>query len=84
MADGDTDSDEARYSGHCRPRSALTAFAFGARAGQKVFTLQGAMPQDGVFAQAQCADLQGFSLHGAVRCAAHERKRLEQLCRYNN
>lgn len=24
----------------------------------------------------------GFSLHAAVRCAADERKRLEQLCRY--
>ena len=28
-----------------------------------------------------CAEHQGFSLHAAVRCAAHERKRLEQLCR---
>lgn len=29
-----------------------------------------------------CADIDGFSLHAAVRVAAHDRKRLEQLCRY--
>ena len=29
-----------------------------------------------------CADSNGFSLHAAVRCAANERKALEQLCRY--
>jgi hypothetical protein len=29
-----------------------------------------------------CCDIDGFSLHAAVRVEAHERKRLEQLCRY--
>ena len=29
-----------------------------------------------------CADLDGFSLHGAVRVAAGDRKRLERLCQY--
>lgn len=29
-----------------------------------------------------CADIDGFSLHVAVRVAIHDRKRLEQLCRY--
>jgi hypothetical protein len=29
-----------------------------------------------------CADIDGFSLHAAVRVEAHDRKRLEQLCRY--
>ena len=28
------------------------------------------------------SSVQGFSLHAAVRCGAHERQRLEQLCRY--
>jgi hypothetical protein len=28
------------------------------------------------------ADIDGFSLHAAVRVEAHDRKRLEQLCRY--
>ncbi len=29
-----------------------------------------------------CCDINGFSLHAAVRVEAHERKRLEQLCHY--
>ncbi len=29
-----------------------------------------------------CCDIDGFSLHAAVRVEVHERKRLEQLCRY--
>jgi hypothetical protein len=29
-----------------------------------------------------CADIDGFSLHAAVRVEARDRKRLEQLCRY--
>ncbi|NDH53127.1 MAG: hypothetical protein EBY24_14290, partial [Betaproteobacteria bacterium] len=29
-----------------------------------------------------CADINGFSLHAAVRCAADDRQALEQLCRY--
>lgn len=29
-----------------------------------------------------CADTDGFSLHVAVRCAADDRRALEQLCRY--
>ena len=29
-----------------------------------------------------CADAHGFSLHAAVRTQAHQRKRLEWLCRY--
>ena len=28
-----------------------------------------------------CAAAQGFSLHAAVRCGAHQRKELERLCR---
>jgi hypothetical protein len=56
--------------------------AFGPRAGQKVLTLQGAMPRESDFTQALCADNNGFSLHAAVRCAANDRQALEQLCRY--
>jgi len=56
--------------------------AFGPRAGQKVVTVQGALPRDAAFTQALCADVQGFSLHAAVRCAADDRQALEQLCRY--
>ena len=56
--------------------------AFGPRANQKVLTLQGAMPRDADFKQTLCADIQGFSLHAAVRCGADDRQGLEQLCRY--
>jgi len=56
--------------------------AFGPRAGQKVLTLQGAMPRETDFKQTLCADMQGFSLHAAVRCGADDRQALEQLCRY--
>lgn len=56
--------------------------AFGARAGQKVLTLRGAQPCESAPAQPLCADIDGFSLHAAVRVEAHDRKRLEQLCRY--
>jgi Putative transposase len=31
---------------------------------------------------AMCADIDGFSLHAAVRCGADARKSLERLCRY--
>ena len=44
--------------------------------------MQGAMPRDAALTQALCAEVQGFSLHAAVRCGADERQRLEQLCRY--
>ena len=56
--------------------------AFGSRAGQKVLTLRGAMPHEARGRQPLCADIDGFSLHAAVRVEAHDRKRLEQLCRY--
>ena len=42
--------------------------------------LQG-MPREGTARQPLCADIDGFSLHAAVRVESHDRKRLEQLCR---
>ena len=56
--------------------------AFGPRAGQKMLTVQGAMPRESDFKQHLCADISGFSLHAAVRCEADDRQALEQLCRY--
>ena len=44
--------------------------------------MQGVMPRDTGFEQALCANMNGFSLHAAVRCGANERKSLKQLCRY--
>ena len=55
--------------------------AFDPRAGQKVLAVQGAMPRDADFKRSLCADIDGFSLHAAVRCGADDRQALEQLCR---
>ena len=40
------------------------------------------MPREASARQPLCADIDGFSLHAAVRVQANDRKRLEQLCRY--
>jgi hypothetical protein len=57
--------------------------AFGARQGQKVFTLQTLPPrgeeQDG---QDTAARANGFSLHAGVAAEAGDRAKLERLCRY--
>ena len=82
LADSQADSDEARALRPLQAAACTYRIAFGPRAGQKVFTVQGAMPRDAVRDQDLCADHQGFSLHAAVRCDADERQRLEQLCRY--
>jgi Putative transposase len=47
-----------------------------------LLTLRGAMPRAGTARQPLCVDIDGFSPHAAVRVEAHDRKRLEQLCRY--
>jgi len=40
------------------------------------------MPRKAAPWQPSCADIDGFSLHAAVRCDADDRQALEQLCRY--
>ncbi len=82
MADNDGDSDEARALRPLQAAACTYRIAFGPRAGQKVPTVQGAMPRDAGFTQSLCADISGFSLHAAVRCGADDRRALEQLCRY--
>ena len=54
----------------------------GSRAGQKVLTLCGARPREGLTRQHLCPDIDGRSLHAAVRGESYDRKRLQQLCRY--
>jgi len=76
LADSDADSDDARTLRPLQAAACTYRIAFGPRAGQKVSTVQGAMPREAAFTQALCADVQGFSLHAAVRCDAHERQRL--------
>ena len=82
MADSDADSDEARVLRPLQAAACTYRIAFGPRAGQKVLTVQGAMPRDADLKQRLCADIDGFSLHAAVRCATNDRQALEQLCRY--
>jgi len=82
VADNDADSDEARTLRPLQAAACTYRIAFGPRAGQKMLTLQGAMPRETDFKQTLCTDCDGFSLHAAVRCAADDRKALEQLCRY--
>ena len=82
VADDDGDSDEARVLRPLQAAACTYRIAFGSRAGQKVPTVQGAMPRDKDFKQTLCADIDSFSLHAAVRCGADDRQALEQLCRY--
>jgi Putative transposase len=40
------------------------------------------MPRDADFKQPLCADIDGFSLHAAVRCGGDDRQALKQRCPY--
>ena len=82
LADPDEDGEQARTLRPLQAASITYRIAFGPRAGQKVLTLRGAMPRENRVRQPLCADIDGFSLHAAVRIQAHDRRRLEQLCRY--
>ena len=75
-------SDEACMLRPLEAAACTYRIAFGPRAGQKVLTLQSAMPRGEDFRQTLCADSNGFSLHTTVRCGADDRQALEQLCRY--
>jgi len=82
LAEPDADGEESRTLRPLQAAAITYRIAFGPRAGQKVLTLRGAMPRESAARQPLCADIDGFSLHAAVRIEAHDRKRLEQLCRY--
>lgn len=57
--------------------------AVGPQKGRKVFTLQTIPPQpEPASDKARVAKLNGFSLHAGVAAKAHQRKKLERLCRY--
>jgi hypothetical protein len=82
LAESDAGGEGARTLRPLQAAAVTYRIAFGPRAGQKVLSLRGAMPREGTARQPLCADIEGFSLHAAVRVEAHEPKRLEQLCRY--
>ena len=78
LADRDADNPLASLqTASCSYRIAL-----GPRAGQKVLGLRTVPGRDDKATAALCADAHGFSLHAGVRCAEHQRKALERLCRY--
>ena len=57
--------------------------AIGPQKGRKVFTLQTIPPQpEPSLENARVAKLNGFSLHAGVAAHAHQRKKVERLCRY--
>ena len=68
---------------HLQSHSVTYRVAVGPQQGKKVFTLQtipAQEPEDDRFSQVGKVD--GFSLHAAVATQAHERKKLERICRY--
>jgi hypothetical protein len=82
VADKDGESDEARVLRPLQAAACSYRIAIGPRAGQKVLTALGAMPRYKDFKQTLGDDIDGFSLHAAMRCGADDRQALEQLCRY--
>ena len=82
LAEPHADGEEARTLRPLQAAAVTYRIAFGPRVGQKVLTLRGAVPREATARQPLCADIDGFSLHAAVRVEDHDRKRLEQLCRY--
>jgi putative transposase len=75
----DTDADLAL--GPLRAAACTYRIAFGARAGQKVLSLQ-TLPTELPLTPVGCVSAQGFSLHAEVCRPADQRKKLEHLCRY--
>ena len=69
-ADNDGDSDEARTLRTLKAAACTSRIAFGPRAGQKVLTIQGAMPRESDFKQSLRADIDSSSFHAAVRYGA--------------
>jgi len=56
--------------------------ALGPHQGRKAFTLQTVPAVAAVDHNSSVAKAAGFSLHAGVTCEAHERDKLERLCRY--
>ena len=82
LAEPNADGDEARRFRPLQAAAVTCRIAFGPRAGQKALSLRGAMPRERAAGQLLCADIDGFSLHAAVRVEAHDRERPDPLCRY--
>ena len=67
LAEPQAEGEEARTLRPLQAAAITYRIAFGPRAGQKVLTLRGAVPREATARQPLCADIDGFSLHAAVR-----------------
>lgn len=69
--------------GQIQGNSITYRIAVGPQAGQKAFTLQ-TLPAQAPMEEgkSKVAKVAGFSLHAGVASQAHQRKKLERLCRY--
>jgi len=77
----DISEDEAMQQlyGH----SITYRIALGPHQGRKVFTLQSLPPKaEPKTASSRVANVAGFSLHAGIMAEAHQRDKLERLCRY--
>ncbi len=77
-----TDSDPEAALRPLQAAACTYRIALGPRAGQKVLSLHTVPSQTAPPTQQRCVSEQGFSLHAEVYCAAHQRHKLEHLCRY--
>jgi len=66
---------------HLQAASVAYRIAIGPHAGRKALTLYSVPPLDESPNHPLLARLAGFSLHAATVCEAHQRSRLERLCR---
>jgi hypothetical protein len=73
--------DEATIH-HLLGSSITYRIAVGPQQGRKVFTLQTLPDCRPDFRRPQTGETAGFSLHAGVAAKAHERDKLERLCRY--
>ena len=67
---------------HLQAASVAYRIALGPHAGRKALTLYRVPPVEETPNPALLAKRAGFSLHAASLCEAHQRDRLERLCRY--
>ena len=81
LAEPDDDCQEARTLRPLQTAAVTYRIGFGPRAGQKMLTLRGAMPREATGAR-PCASTSTAWVCTPRRGEAHDRKRLEQLCRY--
>lgn len=67
---------------HLQAASVAYRIAIGPHAGRKALTLYSVPPIEGAPNNPLLAQVAGFSLHAATVCEAHQRSKLERLCRY--